>query len=115
MGGMMRNFLIGLVGCMVLSTQANAEPTANQYLRAGRPELTQILAGGLGIGISWASTVTEGEGGKPIYCPPENLPITARQYLEILRHHVQRDPKSGDQPLGLAMLLALRSTFPCKQ
>lgn len=115
MGGTMRKFLIGLVGCMALSTQAKAEPTANEYLRSGKPELLQILAGGLGLGLEWASTFVEVRGDEPIYCPPDHLAVTSHQYVEILRQHVKREPKSGDEPVGRAMLLALRGTFPCKQ
>jgi hypothetical protein len=109
----MRRSVIGLVGCIFLATEANAEATAKEFLSSPPSDLKEMLAGVLGLGFYWSNTFLEADGGKPMYCPPQKLAITSQQYMEILRQHVQENPQSGDQPAGYAMLLALRDTFPC--
>ena len=47
------------------------------------------------------------------YCQPGNLALTGRMVLDIVRRQVAIDPKIGDEPVGLATLIALTRTFPC--
>jgi hypothetical protein len=50
----------------------------------------------------------------PLYCPPRRLAINTEQHIDILRRYVEQNPDIGRDPIGLAMLLALQHTFPCK-
>ena len=50
-----------------------------------------------------------------IYCQPKHPALTGSQIMLMLHKLVEADPGKGKAPLGLAMLIALIRTFPCRQ
>ena len=130
-GATMRKLLMILIGCLVLSSPANAQETAAGETANGvlsllekakisrertheARELLQLHIGSIGRGIFWANTYMQESSGTLMYCPPEKLVVTTQQYVDILRQHVRREPKEGDLPTGLALLRALISIYPCQ-
>ncbi len=47
------------------------------------------------------------------YCQPNRLALTGPQILDMVRREVAEDPKLGDEPIGLAILVSVTRIFPC--
>jgi type II secretory pathway pseudopilin PulG len=109
---MMRNFLIGLVGCLVLSTQAKAELSANEALANAAQRAMKTYVSGIATGIGWANTHQENKG-QPIFCQPRKLALTDDQTIDILRRYVEQHPEYGGHPVGVILLEAFMVTFAC--
>jgi hypothetical protein len=105
--------------------EATAEPslaTANDVLRAyerGDPLTRKSIEDVLKAeedGLSWANAWwANRHHDSVLYCPPKNLALTGPQVLDILRRGVTDDPKLRKSAYGLAVLIALRRTFPCSK
>lgn len=112
--------LVAVAATLIAFPSASAaEDTAAQMLAkidAGGESATfvTIWLDGNDNGASWANTILEQRGQRPLFCPPGKLAITADQDVSILRRFVKERPEIGDVPAGFALLLALADTFPCK-
>lgn len=98
-----------------LVSPAHAEADANTFLQqVGRGDQTTLyVLAAYEDGFSWANVVLEKRKVRALYCPPNKLALTADQDADILRRFVKDDAAAGAMPAGLALLLALSSTFPC--
>ncbi|MDE1906060.1 MAG: hypothetical protein KGH75_06365 [Rhodospirillales bacterium] len=67
----------------------------------------------LGDGLMSADAYERSIGNHRIYCPSDNLSLTASQDQEILQDWIQRNNPDPNMPIGVAMLKALRDAFPC--
>jgi hypothetical protein len=104
---------------VTLPSNANAEATAGEMLanidaRDARSTIYTAFLTGTTNGLAWANTDLEDRGLTPLYCSPRKLAITLDQNIDILRQRVKESPELGTTPAGLAMLMALRMTFTCK-
>jgi hypothetical protein len=109
----------GLAATLTLGSPAHAQRTADEFLRivdAGGPaaDVYKIWIHGVADGIGWANAELRRGGQRPLYCPPEKLPLTADQEVEVLRSLVREHPGSGASPAGLVLFVALQRMFPCK-
>jgi hypothetical protein len=50
----------------------------------------------------------------PLYCEPKYFTLTADQMLNILRGYAMRHPERARERGPVALLSALKETFPCK-
>lgn len=98
------------------STPAAAEITANEAisLAESKSELAIATISSMANGMSWMNVELEFSGKGPVYCQPDKLAITDDQYVIILKEHIMRNPRMANSSLGLALLNALKDTFPCK-
>jgi hypothetical protein len=64
------------------------------------------------IGMMWANVMLKDRGQPMLYCQPE-IAITNDQMLDMLRRAVKDNPKWGDFPVALAVLVTLQWAFPC--
>jgi hypothetical protein len=61
------------------------------------------------IGMSWAGTMN----GLPLYRPPLNVALSAKQAMRILENLIANHPETADKTYGLALSAGLRQAFPC--
>jgi hypothetical protein len=67
-------------------------------------------------GIWWANTVLSYRKQQPLFCPPDNSGVVpGAQVIEMLRQQINKEPVLGRAPYGLAILITLQKTFPCKE
>lgn len=99
---------------------AKAEMSANDLLKrvdsASAAERSLILfnIGGNENGISWANTAVRNQFGKSLYCQPPKAVNSDEETLAMLRVQIRKTPIIGTVPYGLAILLSLQATYPCK-
>jgi len=90
-------------------------PTIRDYIENLNSELEDSLAD-IGRGIETANLWLKIENKQPIYCPPEGIVLTGRQYGQILKNTVKSNPSINGfaiQYTGMALLTGLKDTFPC--
>jgi hypothetical protein len=93
----------------------NADPEVR--LRASE------LFSGIVFALGYANASLNGDNRAPLYCQPEKLFLNVGQDIDMLQRWV-RDQKAqmpdggsyiDNMPVAMAMLLALKDTFPCDQ
>lgn len=63
---------------------------------------------------SWVNVVNESEGHDALYCQPSKLALRVEQVWDIVLRFLESTEKYDKQsPLGIVVLRALQSTFPC--
>ena len=113
---------IWLLGGLLLGpTSAMAEEDLNTALRAydsANPtdrKTAEIVFGHTQNGIWWANSVLFYRKQQPLFCPPDNVaPAPGPQVLEMVRQQANENPTFGKMPHGLAILMTLQRTYPCK-
>ena len=110
-----------LVSLTLTATRAMAEEDLNAALRAydlGDPndrKTAEIVFANEQNGIWWANSVLFYKSQQPLFCPPDNMaPLPGPQVIEMVRHQLSENPKLGGIPYGLAILMAIQITYPCK-
>lgn len=108
---------IALVGLWItaFAVPAHAEMSAKDLLaeyKAGNALSTAFMHG-IADGIGWEEGYQEENGGVRAYCQPGKLALTPEQEADITSRYIAANPKAGEYPFGLALLLALKDTFPC--
>jgi hypothetical protein len=111
-----------LLGVLLLgSTNAMAEEDLNTALQAydsGNPtdhKMAEIAFANAQNGIWWANTVLFHKKQQQLFCPPDNVtPLPGPQVIEMVRQQANAVPTFGKMPYGLAILMALQKTYPCK-
>jgi len=109
---MKKPFFAAVVGVVGLAGPVHAEPTVNDILKDPRSGFARLYIDGLGSGLSWANVAAKMKG-KPVYCPPGKVAITADQYIDILRRYIADHPHMTNDFVGGPMLFALEDAFPC--
>ena len=98
-----------------IPTAARAEADARTFLdriEDGDSVYREVLHA-YADGMSWANVLLQETGKEPLFCPPEDLSISAEQHADLLRRFVRDNPAAATSPAGLVMLFALQSAFPC--
>ncbi|MBB4375625.1 hypothetical protein [Bradyrhizobium sp. SBR1B] len=104
-----------IFGTALIAEPAKAEHSGSDMLRiygsanAQEKQTIEGLVRATENGMSWFSAAAKVK----LYCPPEKLALTGGQIIDILRREVGEAPSIGGSPYGLAILLALKRTFPC--
>ncbi|MCY1552345.1 hypothetical protein D9M68_887370 [compost metagenome] len=71
----------------------------------------------MGRGIEVTNMWLKVNDKEPIYCPPENFVISGKQYGQILKSTVEKNPSVGSfdvQYSGMVLITGLRNSFPCQ-
>jgi hypothetical protein len=123
----MRNVILTLVLLLALSaSNATAEVKVDGSIRStlevydkflvpeDRKQI-ETLIGGMTIGFLWANVMLKDRGQPLLYCQPGKLVITDSQMIDMMRRAMKDNPKWGDFPLGMTVLVTLQRTFPCKE
>jgi hypothetical protein len=115
--------VIWVLGGVILGpTRATAEEDMNTALRvydaanSTDRKIEEIVFLNAQAGIWWANSVLFYRKQQPLFCPPDNAaPVSGAQVLEMVRRQVDENPAVGEMPYGMAILISLQRTFPCKE
>ena len=80
-----------------------------------RDEATVSFVFGIYTGIYRANESLISSHKPSLYCPPTILVADGPNVIDILENFVNRFPAFKQQPVGVVMLDALVSVFPCQQ
>jgi len=111
--------LIGVMGLLLLCARAEANEFSNaqefvaRYQQGGDLLLLQLYVKGITDGFGFSNGLLANNGQKPLFCPPQSLPLVDAQYVAILANFLKRIPSAGSQPPGAVLLFALQDQFPC--
>jgi hypothetical protein len=95
------------------STHFALEAYDKELVPEDRKQLESWI-GGMQLGLLWANVALKDRGQRPLYCQPGNLTITDSQMIDMVRRAMKANPKWGDYPLAMMVLVTLQWTFPCK-
>jgi len=122
----MRNVILTLLLLLAFSaSNVNAEePKIDESFRSALNVYDHYLVpedrhhienfiGGMQIGLLWANVMLHSRGQPLLYCQPDHLTITDSQMLDMMRRAMKENPKWGDFPVGMMVLVTLQRTFPC--
>lgn len=74
---------------------------------------------GLGEGFTMSNTVLLGRKQESLFCPPENLPLNADNFIDILNKTIDRYKNAGknisEMPILILLFRGLETTFPCSK
>ena len=94
----------------------HAEPTVNQFLKdyesaaPNRRALLEHTVSSVENGIGWANSfLRHVEKQRPIYCPPDDVALTGRQLLDMMRVAAKEGTNMNEMNLGLGVLETLRA------
>jgi hypothetical protein len=79
-----------------------------------RKVLLENMVENIERGVSVANRALIANSQAPLYCLPEKLHLTGPQILDMMRRMVQSTAPLGVLEPGLAVMIAVRDTFPCK-
>ena len=68
---------------------------------------------GAEYGMGSMNSFLKARNDKMIYCVPDWLILTGDQIIDVLKLAVKEQPSWGEQPYGMAMVLAFQRIFPC--
>lgn len=109
-----------LLSAMASSAPAFALPTAKDILddlaSSSDEDVSNIIKvhiNGIVDGLQWANTAVNNRGDQRLWCQPEKLSLSVEQTIVMLKQYVAENPRNADAPIGLALLYAMRYTFPC--
>lgn len=80
---------------------------------ADKEDTTKLIA----RGIEAANYYQLSLNNKKWYCPPKNIDLTNRQYINIIKKYLDKNTKANETDSSLyaeTLLLALIDAFPCK-
>jgi hypothetical protein len=111
--------LLAAAAALMLTTQpVHAEATAREFadmLRQGGQDAdtARVFIHAVGNGLGWANTAMAKRGDQRLFCVPNKLGLTVDQSVDIFSRFLKENPKAGEYPGGMVMLIALETTFPC--
>jgi hypothetical protein len=112
--------MLGMAALIIIAaTQARAEADVSTFLKtydAARPTQQQTLREYLlwnYNGMDWANSSITLRDNRPLYCIPGKLALTGEQLVDMLRREAQEHPTLWTKPVGLVLLYALNTIFPC--
>jgi hypothetical protein len=111
----MKCVLLGAV-MLAASMPLRAEIPVSEYDAMKNSDTFKVYISGVGNGIKVASIVGELHGNRPLFCPPEKLPLNQDNYLRFLDDAVaeRRKKQTGGDPFVEGLLLQrLQEVFPC--
>jgi hypothetical protein len=94
-----------------IKTALGAYDTANSTDR----KTAGIVFANIQSGIWWANAVLLYKNQQPLFCPPDNsAALHGPQIIEMVRQQGKEIPTLGKMPYGLAILITIQKTYPCK-
>ncbi|MGE3757737.1 MAG: Rap1a/Tai family immunity protein [Pseudobdellovibrionaceae bacterium] len=105
------SFLQISVAYAEMTAKELVDTLANPYVRVR--EFVMSFFVGTQNGRSWANTQLAYDKMPLVYCVPPKMGLTGEQVLDVLKRHLEEVPTDKNFPVGLALLRAMRSTFPC--
>ena len=105
-----------MVVAATLSTSATAEKiSVSEAIEKieSRDEATVSFVFGIYTGIYRANESLNSNHKPSLYCPPATFVADGPNVIDILERFVDRFPAFKQQPVGVVMLDALVSVFPC--
>ncbi len=109
--------MVLLLSAMAFSAPASASPTAKDVLAklesSSDEDMWKLYVNGIVDGLQWANAAAANRGDQPLFCQPGKLSLSFEQPIEILKNYVAEHPRNADAPVGLALLYAMKYTFPC--
>lgn len=118
-----------LVMLLVVQAEAIAAP-ANwldyESLDPSQRSLLEFRLDAAGDAFGWANAQLGTKGQPALYCSPQSLALNSKNYLEIYRAELDRNPTmyqdlvdetdpSGSGYIGLVLLKGLMAAFPCSR
>lgn len=107
-----------IVIILALVTPAVAEMSGKEFKAQMKDSemvpYVKLYLHGIGCGIGWVNSSLEQDNQKPYFCPPRNLIITEDDEVQMLNEYIDDHPEAAKYPIGLLLLQAYRSAFPCK-
>ena len=110
---------IALAALLGIQTTATAEYDVNSALQAydssdpANRKIWELIFGNTQNGINLANSVLFYRKQQPLYCPPDSFAPTPPGALQMLREIASSNPKLGNVPYSVALLLALQTKYPC--
>jgi hypothetical protein len=119
--------IVAMLGCLLCTAALADALTLHQYLdmtqssaKEDHALLTAYLVG-LGEGFSWAEIHLRQIHGRRLYCPPDGLVLTEKDYRAMLESQIH-DAKHARflqewyerEIIGMLLLAGLIETFPCE-
>jgi hypothetical protein len=107
---------------LLLASNANAQPEGSAALAlhsydthfsAKQRETFEWMVTGIEEGLAWANADLKARNQAPLYCQP-NVKFSTVQVIQILRQGIVGDAALAASPLGMAVLVSLKKTFPCR-
>ena len=116
----MKRVLVALALMCLAVGSAHAEMTTKAFLDEYNGATTEndqflwkLYLNGLYQGMGWTNSAVKQSGGKPLFCEPPKQSMTVERAFSILSGYARGNPKSGEYPVALSLLLALKDTYPC--
>jgi hypothetical protein len=109
-----RTFVLAAFALGATAAPSHAEMTAREFLtQHSNSQNGRAFLAGLSVAYGWMNGAS---GNSKIYCPPESISISIDQNIELIKRYLATAPETDkDDPLGLILLVSLRSAFPCKK
>jgi hypothetical protein len=70
---------------------------------------------GIAEGMNWVNGYMLRDFHTRYYCPPQKIPFTPEQYIDMIERHLKQKPRLGEKPIGLVLLETLKATIPCEK
>lgn len=124
MGKLIRNCALALailsLYLLVISSPAIAAMTLETYEQKYKSRDNsnfKMYISGVGSGYEYMNLYLVVNKMPPVYCVPDNLALTADNYLSILDKTIEqsREHVSPNVKIELILLQGLMQTFPCKK
>jgi hypothetical protein len=108
-----------LICFLLLPSAVHAEMSFNELLRlyaegdSDSKALVKRIIESNENGMSWMNSFLTFNGEQAVYCPPSNVAFSGEQVMDIVKREIKTTADLGNQPYGLAILLAMRKSYPC--
>lgn len=117
---------VGIAIGTVSSVRATSIEAFNQWkyddetVTLSKSEVLRIVLSNVYHAFDWANAVNEGEGLRPLFCPPEDLSVEDELVIRMIEDELQNPSAYGlsfypsDTPIELILLHGAKNMFPCR-
>jgi hypothetical protein len=114
---MKKHLLFGLA-LVLISSAAQADYSVAQFHDAKKHgdvewEAMRFYINGLGDGLQFANSQLIHDHKELLFCQPDTLILMTDNYLQMVEAVITERKLAAEVPVGLALLIGLRNTFPC--
>lgn len=109
----MKKFISIIVLSLTLFSSKSYALGLKDYISGRNTDLSDALILTMGQSFEIANAVLEHQKRDPLYCTPRKLPISGKQYDEILMRYVGNEDIEGNKSTEILLLFALMDVFPC--
>jgi hypothetical protein len=110
---------LGAMTIVFRISSAHAEMDAHTFLRnydAGTLDSRKAMEfwlSSIELGMDWENSILQHDHRVALYCTPPKLNLTGNQLVDMVRRYTTDIKPADILPVGLVMLDALETTFPC--